>query len=216
MINKKVIRYSLAIIGLFSILTLAFSLADTSPHHSDIYLIMQTVNEDTTTETKLNTEDQPPVTMYMYGILEKLSYDELKSQSNVVLIGTVKEELPSKWNTSDGERPNKSIEDLDVGGKDFVYTDVVILVDQYLMNSLDSKEVTVRVIGGTVGKDVFEVEDEPSFKQNEKVLLYIRGENSPFEVTGALQGKFHLTDDGMAVGSDEIVRLDKLVEKISS
>lgn len=153
-----------------------------------------------------------PVVMEVGGISEKLSYEDLNSQSNVVLIGTIKEIFPSKWNTPNGERPENKIDNSEI--LEVMYTDITIHVNEYLKNPLSSEEVTVRVPGGTIGNETIWIEDAPSFEQNETVLLYLRGESSPFDVTGMSQGKFTVTDNGMAVRPGDIITLEELSKKI--
>lgn len=209
MSDKRMVMYSIAIIGFVSLLMIGISFSSSSLQSVDESPIGE-VSNNNDPEISSNSGAQQPLTMQMSGIVEELTDDDLEKQSNVIISGTVKEILPSKWNTPNGERPNKSLDDLDVGGTDVIYTDIVIQVDQYLKNPLDSKEVTVRVLGGTVNNDVLEVEDSPNFKQNEKVFLYLVGKESPFEVTGLFQGKFQLTDDGMARRPDKVVNVSQL------
>lgn len=152
--------------------------------------------------------------------LVPLSPEKLNNNSYTVLIGTVKEINPSRWNSIDGKRPN-GIDSFSL--ENLIYTDIIISVDKYLKNPLSSKEVRVRVDGGTVGNDTFIAGYEPSFKANEKVLLYLMKdvtkrtkdiEPEHFKVTGFMQGKFALTSDGKAIRPDETVSQDELLSTI--
>lgn len=198
---KNTTKYGIVMLGILSLVLLGVSL---SGNYSQI---------------ELSNNYDGPMTVEVSGLQEELSYEDLVDRSNVILMGTVKEILPSKWNTLDGKRPNKSIEDFD--SRDEIYTDVVVKVDEYLKNSMPSKEIIVRVLGGTVGEDTMIVEDVSSFKSGEKVLLYLSEDTYPhtmdigpehFVVTG--YGKFKLTDDGEAVGTYETVRLEELLNTI--
>ncbi|MBN2487523.1 MAG: hypothetical protein JXA98_00690 [Methanosarcinaceae archaeon] len=152
------------------------------------------------------------------------TYEDLTKYSDTILIGTVKEILPSKWNTIDGKRPDKPRSEF--GSDDLIYTDVVIEVTRYIKNPSSSNEVIVRVMGGMVGKDAMGVEDQPDFKPDEKVLLYLNEDTYPalqnlgpdhFVVTGSFQGKFSLTDDGNAIGWDKtIISQEELLSTIES
>lgn len=152
--------------------------------------------------------------------LVPMNFEELSNESYTVLIGTVKEINPSKWNSIDGKRPagidSFSLENL-------IYTDITISVDEFLKNPLSSKEVIVRVDGGTVGNDTYEARYEPSFNANERVLLYLMKDAtnrtkdiSPehFKVTGYMHGKFTLTDDGKAVRPGENFSQNELLSTI--
>ncbi len=160
-------------------------------------------------------------TLMVSALLEFLSYEDLSDRSDVILIGTVKEILPSKWNTADGKRPTDDIYDL--GLHDVLYTDVLISVDGYLKNPLLEKEVIVRIQGGSDGYVSIDVEDESSFSLGERVFLYLNNDTwadtkdfgpEHFVVTGASQGKFTLTDDGRVTQFDRSLTLDELLETI--
>ena len=40
------------------------------------------------------------------------THEELRDYSDTIVIGTVKEILPPKWNTIDGKQPNKSLTEI--------------------------------------------------------------------------------------------------------
>ncbi|WP_410509733.1 hypothetical protein RSJ42_05815 [Methanosarcina hadiensis] len=162
-----------------------------------------------------------PLYAEVSGSLIGLNHTELSKNSDTVIIGTVKEILPSKWNNADGKNPGQDIE-FDLNNT--IYTDTIIIVDEYLKNPLSSKEVRVRVEGGTVGNDTLLSECEPAFQPAERVLLYLMKDDNPatrdispehFIVTGALQGKYTLTDDGKAVRPDETVNQEELLSTIN-
>ena len=165
-------------------------------------------------------DNKDKVTLTVSGCLEYVSPEEMSSMSDVIVIGSVKEVLPSEWNTRDGQMPNNDIYELEWYD---IYTDVVITVDEYLKTPLSEKEVIVRTLGGE--KDVISivVEDEASFNPGEKVFLYLKNDTWPntmsngpehFVVTGVSQGKFTLTDDGIAIHFGESFTLDELLETV--
>jgi hypothetical protein len=138
----------------------------------------------------------------------------------MILIGRVKEILPSKWTSADGKRPD-GIDSFSL--ENSIYTDITISVDRYLKNPSSSKEVTVRLYGGTVGNDTLEAHDEPTFKPGEKVLLFLTDDvvtstkdikPEHFKVTGCMLGKYTLTDDGKATRLGENITLDELQSTI--
>ncbi|MGB9928667.1 MAG: hypothetical protein ACPK85_09720 [Methanosarcina sp.] len=151
------------------------------------------------------------------GLLAALNDEQLNNYSDIIMIGTVKEILPSKWNSADGKRPG-NIKKFSI--HNFIYTDVVVNVDRYLKNQLPSEVITVRLDGGTVGKDTFIMSGEANLKLGEKVLLYLQKDTNPdikdigpehYRVTGGLQGKFTLDDNGKAIRPDKSTTLDKLL-----
>lgn len=171
---------------------------------------------------ELNASDAPMIIGVSYELIY-LSPEDLANKSDLILIGSVKEILPARWNTPDGEQPENVLEDLN--WNDVIYRDVVVSVDDYLKNSLPSNEVVVRVLGGTVGNLGMDVEDEASFEPGEDVLLYLVEDTSPatkdlgpehFRVTGISQGKYTLTGDGKAVKFGETVELEELLRIINA
>lgn len=177
------------------------------------------VNNPSSDNAKLVINDKP-----LYGdfcaTLEPLNDTELSNNSDMVVIGTVKEILPSKWNSADGKRPNNTDS---FNLESLIYTDITINVDKFFKSSSSSREVTVRVYGGTVGNDTLVVDFEPTFQPGEKVLLYLMKDATKgtsnigpehFKVTGLMQGKFTLTDDGKAVRFDKTIGQDELLSKI--
>lgn len=172
--------------------------------------------------TKLSNNVDEPVTINMGNSILKCTHQDLSSNSDVIVIGTVNETFPSRWNTIDGKQPNKPLTEL-IPGIDMIYTDISISVDKYIKNPLSSKEIIVRTVGGTVGKVTINSEDEPNFEPGEKVLLYLSKDTSPytanvgpehFFVYGSMQGKFKLTNDGKATTPDESTTLDELLSTI--
>jgi hypothetical protein len=96
-------------------------------------------------------------------------------------------------------------------------------VDKYVKNPLSSNEVTVRVKGGNVGSNTMKTDDEPTFKSGEKVLLYLTKDDykatkdigpDHFVVTGYMQSKFKLTDNGKAIGWNENISQNELISTI--
>ncbi|WP_440946571.1 hypothetical protein ACSAZL_21455 [Methanosarcina sp. T3] len=164
-----------------------------------------------------------PMTIGVSYLVEYLSPDKLAKNSDLIFIGSVKEILPARWNTPDGEQPENVLEDLD--SNEVIYRDVVISVNEYLKNSLSSNEVVVRVLGGTVGNLSMGAEDEPSFEPGEDVLLYLVDDTHPatkdlgpehFVVCGCFQGKFSLSEDGKAVSKGETVELEEMLKLINT
>jgi hypothetical protein len=221
---SKSTKYGIVVLGLISVLILGLFLANVVPELSQDDAIHLSVNQDTNEEleshetgNEVNSSpyEGEPVVMGVSGIMEELSYEDLNSRSSVILIGTVKEIIPARWNTPDGTRPAQKIDDSDI--LDVMYTDIIIQVDEYLKNPGSAKEVTVRVLGGTIGNETILVEDSPSFGNNETVLVYLNGESSPYNVTGEFQGKFTITDDGMAVrDKEEPMKLGELINIIEN
>lgn len=205
------------LVGVFSLLMLsASSLASSS------YGSVKSTCDPSQENVELSNNADKQVIISANSLVLGYSHKELSNHSDMILMGTVKKTLQSKWNTIDGKQPNKPLNEL-IPGVDVIYTDTIINVDKYLKNPQSSQEVIIRTFGGTVGNVTIKSEDDPSFEPGEKVFLYLSKDTSPytanfgpdhFMVTGFLQGKFKLTDDGKAVRSDEIVSQDELLNTL--
>lgn len=210
---NKNIKYMIVFVGAVSLIML--SALALSGSQDGIKL----TNSPSQDNTKLANNDMPLYSKSSAS-LPLLDTEELSNRSEMIVIGTVKEILPSKWTSADGKRPN-GIDSFSL--ENSIYTDVTISVDKYLKNPSSSKEVTVRIDGGTVGNDTLETDYEPTFKPGEKVLLFLTDdvvtstsniEPKHLRVTGCMLGKFTLTDDGKAVRRDKTVSQDELLSKI--
>jgi len=212
---ENILKLGIVLFGFLSLLTLnALAISDSSNDSTKL------TNNSSEGDIKLVNNKQPLYTE-ISGSLVGFNHTELSNRSDTIVIGTVKEIIPSKWNTADGK---KSSSDVKFSLDNTIYTDIIINVDEYVKNPLSSKEVRVRVEGGTVGNDVLIVDDEPTFKPGEKVLLYLMKDDNPstknigpdhFIVTGCLQGKFTLANDGKATRLDETVSKDELLSSIN-
>jgi hypothetical protein len=204
---RSIIKFGIFLVGALSLLALNVSALSNSSNDS----------------IESSNDSDEPITFGMFVNTVQCTHEELSNYSDTIVIGTVKEILPPKWNTIDGKQPNKPLTEID-RLNETIYTDIVVSVDEYLKNPLSSKEVIVRSIVGTIGNVSMTSDAEPSFKTGEKVLLYLSKDDSPntkdispehFIVTGFFQGKFTLTDDGKATRRDENTTLKELLSTIN-
>lgn len=203
---KNNTKYGIFVLGALSLIMLSsLVLADSSQDNS-----------------KLANDINKSTNICIYASLVPYTPHDLDNNSMLVIKGTVKEILPPKWNTVNGKQPNKSVDDLNPN--DLIYTDVIVSVDKYLKKPSSSNEITVRVIGGTIEDISMTTDYEPSFKTGEKVLLYLSKDqytatnnvgSEHLVVTGCLQGKFTLTDNGKAVNPYETFSQDELLSTIT-
>ena len=200
---RNITKYGIFLVGIISLLTLNVSALSNPSNDSN----------------KLENNSDQITGFGMDVNFIHYTHEELSNYSDTIVIGTVKEILPPRWNTVDGKQPNKPLTEID-HLNDTIYTDIVISVDEYLKNPLSSNEVIIRSIGGTTENISMTSDAEPSFKTGEKVLLYLSKDDDPstkdigpehFIVTDYYEGKFTLTDDGKAIGHVETTTLDELL-----
>lgn len=203
---RNITKYGIFLVGIISLLTLNVSALSTPSNDS----------------IKLENNGEEPISIDMNIDFIPYTHEELRDYSDMIVIGTVKEILPPKWNTIDGKQPDKEITDL--SHENIIYTDIVVSVDEYLKNQSSSKEVIVRITGGTIGRVGMSTDADPSFKIGEKVLIYLSKDDNPytkdfgpehFIVTDFHRGKYTLTDDGKVITPDETTTLDELLSTIN-
>ena len=197
---RNITKYGIFLVWALSLLTLN-ALALSSPSNDN---------------TELENNNNDPIGINICIDFIPYTHEELSNYSDTIVIGTVKEILPPRWNTADGKQPNKLLHKLDYPDG-IIYTDIVISVDEYLKSPLSSGELIVRVTGGTIGDFSMTTDADPIFKTGEKVLLYLsKDERSStrdigpehFLVTDFYRGKYTLTEDGKAIITDETVTLE--------
>jgi hypothetical protein len=143
-------------------------------------------------------QSSPEVVSKMDAILAKITPDELVKNSSGVVLGTVEnlgvEKIPSSL------RP----------GKDDIVTNATIRAEKYLFNpaNLTEQEVTVQVIGGTIGDETMNAEESPSFKVGDRVIVFLnKKDDKTYTVYGWAQGKYTVDSNGMVGVGDERVYL---------
>ncbi|AKB32320.1 hypothetical protein MSSIH_1630 [Methanosarcina siciliae HI350] len=204
---RNIIKYGIFLVGALSLLTLnALALSSSS-------------NDN----TELKNNSNEPIGINICIDFIWYTHEELRDYSDTIVIGTVKEILPPRWNTADGKKPLKLFNKFEYP-EDIIYTDIVISVDEYLKNPLSSGELIVRVTGGTVGDFSMTTDADPSFNTGEKVLLFLRKDTNShtndigpehFIVTDFYRGKYTLTEDGKAITPAETVTLEELLNTIN-
>ena len=158
--------------------------------------------------TNITAEDVNIATEKTYipitGSIAAKNITTLENGSDLIVLGKVKEILPSRWNTDDGKMHLKKGDSIDFLNYT-MYTDIVIQVDKYFKGETDQKTVTVRVEGGEDEYTTITVDYEPNFYKGEKVLLFLMKDDEPrymhigpthYIVSGLTQGKFSLDSNG--------------------
>ena len=229
---NKILKYGLVVVGillLFVVGILSFytiaPMPNTGPAQGTISEKDIQKDEIIPNEATSSHDEEEALTnkttIAISASLVYLNFTQLNQQSELIINGTIKEILPSKWNTPDGKRRVNAIED--IPENDTMYTDIIIRVDQCLKGSLEDQEIRVRNMGGEDDIVRIDWEDEPSFRENEKVLLYLCEDTYPvtkdigpkhYVVTGFSLGKFTLTDDGLAIREYEYVNRTELLDSI--
>ena len=149
-------------------------------------------------------------TVGCFGDVIRMSIKDMTLKADLILIGKVE---------SVTHHP-ATFEDV---GK--MHRKVLITVERYLKNPQDSSEVVIIVLGATIGKTTMWVEDQPSFENSERVLVFLKAnpwflQANPegyYQVLGEFQGKFTIesglavNEGGQTIADGEIVEQIKFV-----
>lgn len=136
-------------------------------------------------------------TINVHGAIASKTTHDLMVDSDVVIKGTVKEILPSRWSNPE------SIKGKNV--RNIIQTDISVNIDQILKgNPYDYKNIIVRINKGTVKNVEYISEGYPDFKAGEEVVLFLSIDDGDlskvntnenyYVLTGMLQGKFTLSN----------------------
>ena len=109
------------------------------------------------------------------GIVVQMTEEELTAQAELILVGHVTD--VSCYEEGEGN----------------IYTEVTISVEQKLKGEA-GEEVVVRVAGGKVGEREMWVEDTPTFKMGERVVVFLEESGGIFRVVGGFQGKLTISE----------------------
>ncbi|MDD5235615.1 MAG: hypothetical protein PHD13_05530 [Methanocellales archaeon] len=124
------------------------------------------------------------VTVVGAGLVEKLTLEQLTAKADFILVGTVTN-IVTQRDTED-----KSIHIL-----------VSISIEQSIKGNLGQR-ITITVPGGELEGAKELVEDTPSFRVSERVLVFLHQEDvDTFSVVGGFQGKFSIYGGNMVSGN---------------
>ncbi len=117
------------------------------------------------------------------------TFDQLVSDAEVIFQGTVTD-TRSEWTGQGTER--------------VVVTYVTFKIDDAIKGA-PGGSYTMRMLGGTVDGETFEVADAPRFKTGDRDILFVEHNGNQFvPLVGIMHGRFHVQTD--AVGREIVVK----------
>ncbi|RKY63297.1 MAG: hypothetical protein DRQ02_12800 [Candidatus Latescibacterota bacterium] len=128
---------------------------------------------------------------------KQMTLSELVQKASLIVTGKV-ESIRSEWNDEHS----------------MIFSYIVISPDSLLKGSASEGKITLRLLGGTVGKITTIVLGNPWFEEGEEVLLFLRPRTKKpserfFIVVGSAQGKFHIeTVRGSKVATRDLSQTD--------
>jgi hypothetical protein len=119
------------------------------------------------------------------------TFDQLVSDAELIFQGTVTD-TRSEWTGQGTER--------------VVVTYVTFKIDE-AMKGAPGGSYTIRMLGGTVGGETFEVADAPRFKAGDRDILFVEHNGNQFiPLVGIMHGRFHIQTD--AAGHEIVAKDD--------
>lgn len=108
------------------------------------------------------------------------SFDELVSRAQVIFQGTVSD-VHSEWVGEGAQRHIRSL--------------VTFKVEDAIKGK-PGPQITLDMIGGTVGGETMEVSDAPKFKVGDRDVLFVENNGTQFiPLVGIMHGRFHVRKD---------------------
>ncbi len=176
----------------------------------------------------------PDAPYHMTSAGSRMPYEpkEATERASIVVLGTVRQVGPARWTTPDGKRPANP-HGQDVSTADYIFTPVLVTVEQYLKGKHASVDVLLEAYGGTVGQDSVEHvgDDLYTFKQGDRVVVFLEKKANKSQVQ-AVDGRplwnimehYTITADGRAINtyhddshpSRPSISLQRLLEDIAA
>src|SRR5256886_11337003 len=119
------------------------------------------------------------------------SFDELVSRAEVIFQGTVTD-VRSQWVAEGGQRHINSY--------------VTFKVEDAIKGN-PGAQITLQMLGGTVGSETMEVADAPKFKVGDRDIMFVENNGTQFvPLVGIMHGRFHVQKD--EAGRDVVLTND--------
>ena len=161
-----------------------------------------------------------PVILGAEGLLPAMNIDYKIREAEIILIGEVTTNLPSRWNAPDGN-DSKSASPEEVSRAHGLFTDSIISIQQILKGKIATPVVRVRSFSGEIETVIWVSDSEPSFIKKRTYLLFLVRD------TGATAGvdpgdyvsvtaKYAIYEiiDGKAISADDEWVLEELIAYI--
>ncbi len=120
---------------------------------------------------------QPPEAPISVAVIADGSPNATRAtrQATLVALGTVRQVLPARWNTSGGGRPANP-HSQESRQRDTIFTPVVVQVERYLKGSRPQPQVHLFANGGTVGRDSVRYSGPVTytFREGERVVVFLQ------------------------------------------
>lgn len=163
--------------------------------------------------------DEELTLIHSNNLIPKRTKTELVGLSEVIVRGTVKEALPSRWSNPNGEKGQEA--------RNVIQTDIVVGVEEIFKGApYQNQEVKVRINKGQVGQTKWVSESYPDFTTGEEMILFLVPDSSEiadvneqyYVLAGMRQGKFVRSEntgqDKTFLNGEESIQLGSFKDEI--
>jgi hypothetical protein len=163
-----------------------------------------------------------PVPLITSSSLMKFNLDGMINEANLIVIGEVKTNLPSKWRGNNGNDP-KNASPEEVFEAQGLFTDSLVIVNQLLKGEIANPVVRIRTFVGETQKVRWINKSEPSYIVKKNYLLFLANDvgatskidPGDYVAVGAIQGVYEIVGDKAISRTDEW-NLDELIAYIQN
>lgn len=161
-----------------------------------------------------------PVTFTSSGSYRLLTIDDLINEAELIVIGEVKTTLPSRWMSPNGKEL-KNATPQEIFEAEGLFTDSLFSIDQILKGNSEEPVIRIRSFVGETNQVHWVDDTQPSYKQNQIFLLFLKNDNGPsaniapgyYKSVNAIQGVYEIVVGKAISVKDEWV-LDELIAYI--
>ena len=169
-----------------------------------------------------NTSRNDLVVYASHGLLRELTIDEKIEEAQLIIIGKVKTELPSKWKLQHQKEAKDALPQ-DVLREGGLFTDYLINIDQVLKGGFEDKVIRVRSFTGETDLVRWEGDSEPSFEIGQIYLLFLVEDYGPTTIVDTgdyisvnANTAVYRIDNGQAISADDQWVLEDLIAYINN
>lgn len=170
----------------------------------------------------LITSKSRPVTLGASGVLPKFSIDDLIEKAEIIVIGEVKTNLPSRWNGPHGNDP-KNISPEEISRAGGLFTDSLISITHTLKGDFRSPIIRVRAFTGKSDNVIWVSESQPSYVPTRIYLLFLvkdfgttaKVDPGDYIAVGSIQGVYEIIE-GKAISANDEWVLEDLITYIQN
>ena len=137
--------------------------------------------------------------------------------ATIIAIGTVKQVMPARWTTPNGQRPPNPHA---ASNRETIFRPVLFDVEQYLKGQQPQDRLLIFAYGGQVGQDSVRLENDDTFefREGEQAILFLvnHGRSLNGSLMWDINAHYTITQDGKATNSYHTLPLQQLLNEIQA